>query len=324
MPLALTTGATGFIGSALCRALVQRGYRVRAAVRDADRAARSGDSSLEWIGIGDIGPATDWQSACADVECVVHLAARAHVLNETGGDALSEYRRVNVEGTRRLARAAGRAGVGRFVFVSSIKVNGESTPERPFTENDPPRPGDAYGISKWEAEQVLSEIAAEFRMPTVILRPPLVYGPGVKGNLLELMKAVARGTPLPLASIRNRRSLLFVGNLVDAIIAAIESPAASGKTYLVGDEEVSTPDLVRALAAALRVPARLFPCPPALLKGAAFVLGKSAAAERLVGSLQIDSSRIRHELGWLPRTSFADGLAQMARWYHAQSGPPPI
>lgn len=324
MPLALVTGATGFVGSALCRALIRRGYRVRAAVRDAERMAHSGGSTLEYIGIGDIGPATEWQGACADVECVVHLAARTHVLNETAGDALSEYRRVNVGGTSALARAAGRAGAGRFIFVSSIKVNGESTPEHPFTENDPPHPEDAYGISKWEAEQALSEIAARFGMQTVTLRPPLVYGPGVKGNLLELMKAVARGIPLPLASIRNRRSLLFVGNLVDAIIAAIESPTASGKTYLVGDEEVSTPGLIRALAAALRVPVRLFPCPPALLKGAASVLGRSAAVERLVGSLRIDSSRIRRELGWMPQTSLAEGLAQMARWYHAQFGPPPI
>lgn len=324
MPLALITGATGFIGSALCRALIRRGYRVRAAVRDVERMMRAGDPSPEAVGIGDIGPATDWQRACADVECVVHLAARTHVPQETAGDALSAYRRVNVGGTSALARAAGRAGVRRFVFVSSVKVNGESTPERPFTENDPPHPEDAYGISKWEAEQALSEIAAGSGMQAVILRPPLVYGPGARGNLLALMKAVARGVPLPFASIDNRRSLLCLDNLVDAILAAIESPAAPGKTYLVSDEEVSTPDLVRALASALRVPARLFPCPPALLRGAASVLGRSAMIEKLVNSLRIDSSRIRRELGWSPQTSLAEGLAQMARWYHAHPGPTPV
>ena len=257
----------------------------------------------------------------ADVDCVVHLAARTHVLRDTGVDSLTEYRRVNVEGTRRLAQTAARAGVKRFVLVSSIKVNGESTGAHPFTESDTPRPEDAYGIAKWEAEQALRQIAAESGMEAAVLRPPLVYGPGVKGNFLQLLHVVARGWPLPLASIRNRRSVVFVGNLVDAIIAAALSPAAPGNTYLVSDgEDVSTPDLVRALATALNVPARLLPCPAVLLNFTAAVIGRLDAAARLTGSLQVDGSKIRRQLGWQPHVTLAAGLAETARWYHAQSG----
>lgn len=257
----------------------------------------------------------------SEVDCVVHLAARTHVLRDTDVDMLAAYRRVNVEGTRRLAQAAARSGVRRLVFVSSIKVNGEATVDQPFTENDTPRPEDAYGISKWEAERAMSQIAADTGMEAVVLRPPLVYGPGVKGNLLQLLRVVARGWPLPLASIRNRRSLIFVGNLVEAIMAAAASPAASGNTYLVSDgEDVSTPELVRALARALNVPARLVPCPAVLLKCAARVIGRSDAAARLTGSLQVDSSNIRRQLGWRPHATLAAGLAETARWYHSQSG----
>ena len=276
---------------------------------------------MEMLPVGDIGPATDWQAACSNVDCVVHLAARTHVLRDTGVNSLAEYRRVNFEGTKRLAQTAARSGVKRFVFVSSVKVNGESTTTHPFTERDPPRPEDAYGISKWEAEQALWRIAGENGMEAVVLRPPLVYGPGVKGNLLQLLRAVARGVPLPLASIGNRRSLVFVGNLVDAILASAESSKATGNTYLISDgEDVSTPDLVRALARALEVPARLFPCPTALLKIGAATVGKSAAVSRLTGSLQIDSSKIRRELGWRPRYTVSEGIARMAEWYRGLKG----
>lgn len=317
----LVTGANGFVGSALCRALSRKGHRVRGAVRNAEPVSRSGMATSDIIAIGDIGPGTEWQAAMSDVDCVVHLVARTHVLRDTGVDTLADYRRVNVEGTRRLAQSAARSGIKRFVFVSSIKVNGESTGDHPFTEKDTPRPEDAYGISKWEAEQAIWRIAAESGMQVVVLRPPLVYGPGVKGNLLQLLRLIARGWPLPLASIRNRRSLVFVGNLVDAIMAAASSPAAPGNTYLVNDgEDVSTPDLVRALARALNVPARLVPCPAVLLKFAARVIGRSDAAARLTGSLQVDSSNIRRQLGWQPHVTLAAGLAETARWYHAQSG----
>jgi nucleoside-diphosphate-sugar epimerase len=246
---------------------------------------------------------------------VVHLAARTHVIRDTAAEPRAEYRRLNVEGTRTLAHAAQTAGVRRFIFLSSIKVNGEATTVRPFTENDTPQPEDAYGISKWEAELALRAAAAS--METVVLRPPLLYGPGVKGNFLRLMRAIERGVPLPLGSIHNRRSVLSLGNLVDAMIVCLDHPAAAGQTYLLADDEnPSTPELVRAIAAALHKRARLVAFPPQLLRIAGAVTGKSAAVSRLLGSLQIDSSRIRGELGWKPRQALAEGLSQTAEWYY--------
>lgn len=267
--------------------------------------------------VGDIGPATAWDAALRDVETVIHLAARTHVMRDTAADPYAEYRRVNVLGTQTLALAAASAGVRRFVFLSSIKVNGEQTTNEPYTEQDVPHPEDLYGITKWEAEQVLLAAAATSRMETVVLRPPLVYGAGVKGNFLSLMRAIDHGMPLPFASIHNHRSLLYVGNLVDAITLCVEHPAAAGRTYLLADDEaVSTPDLVRNIASALGRSARLLPFPPPLLKLAGATLGRSAAVARLIGSLQIDGGRIRQELGWRPHHDMAGGLAQTARWYH--------
>jgi len=223
---------------------------------------------------------------------------------------------VNVKATERLARMAAASGVKRFIFMSSIKVNGERTFDRSFTDADSPRPEDAYGISKWEAEQALARIAKETGLELVVLRAPLVYGPGVKGNFLRLMRLIARGAPLPFASVANRRSLVYVGNLVDAISACIEVPAAAGNTYLVSDgEDVSTPELIRALAAALGVPLRLFPLPPAVLKISGALVGKRGAIDRLTQSLQVDSSRIRAGLGWRPRFTLTEGIEQTARWY---------
>ena len=313
MDTVLVTGADGFVGGALCEALAASARRVRRAVR----VTRPG--LTDTVASGDIGPDTDWRSALEGVSSVVHLAARTHVLREAAADPLAEYRRVNLDGTRRLAQQAGRAGVRRLVFVSSIKVNGETT-GRPFTEEDAPRPEDAYGISKWEAEQALARVAGETGLQVAVLRPPLVYGPGVKGNFLRLMGLVARGTPLPLSSIANRRSLIYVGNLVDAVIKAIDVPAAAGRAYLVSDgEDVSTPDLVRAIARALGIPPRLLPCPPAMLRLGAALTGKRAELARLTGSLQADGSRARRELDWRPRLTLAQGLAATARWYYSQS-----
>jgi len=308
----LVTGATGFVGQALVTAL-------RAQQRQISRALRisAPGNATDDIIVGDIGQETDWQPALQGVDCVVHLAARTHVLQESAADPLTTYRRINVEATRRLAQQAAAAGVRRFVFLSSIKVNGESTGEHPFTANDAPQPLDAYGISKREAEDVLRQIGANTGMDIVILRPPLVYGPGVKGNFLRLLQAVARGTPLPLASIKNGRSLVYVGNLVDAIITCIDAPAAAGKTFLVSDgEDVSTPALVRKIAAALNTKPRLLPCPPALLHFGAALLGKRAAMMRLTGSLAVDSSALRQELHWQPRYSLDQGLNATGRWYH--------
>lgn len=309
----LVTGANGFVGRALCEALVASGRRVKRALRMAQ------PDRPDAVAVGDIGGETDWRSALEGVSSVVHLAARTHVLREAAADTLAEYRRVNLDGARRLAQQAGQAGVRRLVFVSSIKVNGEAT-GRPFTEDDAPRPEDAYGISKWEAEQALARVAGETGLQVAVLRPPLVYGPAVKGNFRRLMGLVARGTPLPLASVANRRSLIYVGNLVDAVIKAIDVPAAAGRAYLVSDgEDVSTPDLVRAIARALGVAPRLLPCPPAMLRLGAALAGKRAELARLTGSLQADCSRARRELGWQPRFTLAQGLAATARWYYSQS-----
>jgi nucleoside-diphosphate-sugar epimerase len=313
----LVTGADGFVGAALCRQLAAAGYPVHRAVR----AIREDGSSQPAFAIGDIGAETDWSAALSGASCVVHLAARTHVLRDAAADAIAEYRRTNVAATHRLAQQAASAGVRRLVFLSSIKVNGEATFARPYTESDVPAPEDAYGVTKHEAENALREVASATGLDAVVLRPPLVYGPGVRGNFRRLLGMVARGTPLPLASVHNRRSLIFVGNLVDAILAVATAPQAAGRTYLVSDgEDVSTPGLIREMARALGRPARLLPCPGPVLHAAAAVLGRREEAARLTGSLQIDAALIRAELAWLPRYSLAQGLVETARWYHASSG----
>ena len=310
----LVTGADGFVGATLCPALARTGWTVRRAVR----APKPGAADIP---VGDIGPETDWTRALDGVACVVHLAARTHVLRETAADPMAEFERTNVAATRRLAEQARAAGARQIVYLSSVKVNGEATRQRPYTEDDAPRPEDAYGRTKWEAERELLSITAGTTLEAVVLRPPLVYGPRVKGNFLRLTRLVARGVPLPLASIENRRSLIYVENLVDAIIAALGAPQAAGRTYLVSDgEDVSTPALVRALAHALGVKEKLFACPPVLLTAAATLLGRRDEVARLTGSLQVDTARIRSELEWRPRFTLARGLAEMARWYHARSG----
>ena len=313
-PAVLVTGATGFIGQALCRSLSASGRSVRAATRNAGASTT--------IAVGDIGAATEWSPALIGIECVVHLAGWAHVAAQD--DALAAARRVNVAGTRGLAAAAAANGVRRLLFLSSVKVNGEATDAAPFVESDSPRPEDAYGVTKWEAEQALWQVAAHSRMEVVVLRAPLVYGAGVKGNFLRLMNLIARGVPLPLASVRNRRSLLYLGNLIDAIDSCLEAPRAAGRTYFVSDgEDVSTPVLARALGHALGTPARLVPCPTALLRLAGSLLHRADIA-KLIGSLQIDTARIRDDLGWRPPCSFAAGLQETARWYlnGAQPGGP--
>lgn len=309
----LLTGANGFVGQALLARLQDSGRPVRAALRTPASACSAGEKAV----VGHIGPDTDWRQALQNVSCVVHLAARTHVLDDKNSDPLAAYRDINVLGSVRLAQQAVVAGVRRFVFLSSVKVNGEATALNPYTESDVPAPLDAYGTTKLEAENALRRISAETGLEIVILRPPLVYGPGVKGNLLRLLDLIDRGIPLPLASIRNQRSLVNVDNLADAIVCCVDVPAAAGATYMVSDgEDVSTPALIRKIAAAVGRSPRLLPCPPALLAFGAAILGKRALALRLTGSLVVDSSRIRRELGWQPRSSLDQGLKAMVRWYH--------
>lgn len=305
----LVTGASGFVGSVLCADLTRRGALVRRAVRSPD-----GDIP-ETVAVGDVGPRTDWRAALDGVDAVVHLAARVHVVRDSAASPLSEYRRVNIEGTRQLAQAAAQAGVRRLLLVSSIKVNGEVT-RRPFTEDDPPKPVGAYAISKWEAEQALIEASGRLGLEWVVLRPPLVYGPGVGANFLGLLHAVATRRPLPLGAIENRRSLAYVGNLVDAIHCCLVQQEAANRTFLIGDgEDVSTPDLVRRLACALGVSPRLLRVPVPLLRTGGWLVGQRAAIERLAGSLQVDSGRLRSVLGWVPPHGLEQGLAATARWY---------
>lgn len=302
----LVTGATGFVGHTLCVEAARRGLVVTGAVRS-NRVLPVGVNAIV---VNEVDGTTDWSRAVDKVDVVVHLAARVHVMCDAAAHPLDEFRRVNVAGTGHFARSAVSSGVKRLVYVSSIKVNGDETHgDSKFTETDTPDPQDPYGISKWEAEQALHRIAEETGLEVVIVRPPLVYGAGVKGNFSQMIKVLAKGIPLPLASVQNLRSLIYVGNLVDALIMCATHPAAAGQTYLVSDcEDISTSDLLHQLATAMGLPAHLFSCPLSLLKLAGHLTGKSDQVERLLGSLQVDSSRIRHELGWKPPFSLQQGL----------------
>jgi UDP-N-acetyl-alpha-D-quinovosamine dehydrogenase len=309
---ALVTGATGFVGRALCRRLLEDGASVVAGIRQQAKL----DEGVTPVVVGEINEATDWSQALSGVDVVFHLAARAHVLRETAADPLAEFRKTNVAGTERLARSAAAAGVRRLVYVSSIGVHGLYTePGKKFSEADIPQPHNAYALSKWEAEQALTRVAGETGLEVVIVRPPLVYGPGAPGNFAQMLAVVSKGIPLPFASVRNQRSLVYVDNLADALIACTVHPAAAGQTYLVSDgEDVSTPELLRQLADVLGVPARLPPCPPVLLRLAGRLAGKREQMERLLGSLQVDSGKIRRELNWLPPYTLQQGLQATADW----------
>ncbi|WP_283742665.1 SDR family oxidoreductase [Sideroxydans sp. CL21] len=309
----LITGASGFVGRPLSAELLARGYMVRAAVRNAGTSAENSAVSV----VGEIDGETRWAEALSGIDAVIHLAARVHVMHDNSDDPLAEFRRTNTTGTEHLARSAAANGVRRLVYVSSIKVNGEETSDgRIYSENDIPAPQDPYGISKWEAEQVLQRVAQETGLEIVIVRPPLVYGAGVKGNFAQMMRVVASGLPLPLASVRNKRDLVYVGNLVDALVVCATHPTAAGNTYLVSDgEDISTPDLLHRLGEAMGHAARVFSCPLPLLKLAGRLTGKSSQIERLLGSLQVDSGKIRRELNWIPPYSLQQGLQATAEWY---------
>lgn len=304
----LVTGASGFVGTAMCRRLLASGHKVVAAVRRDDAFL---PLEVEARRVAELGPDTDWRHALSGCDAVVHLAARAHVMKDRAADPLALFRHVNVDGTLRLAEQAVAAGIGRFVFVSSIKVNGEATPpDRPFHGDDVPAPQDAYGLSKAEAEAGLAGLATRTGLSLAVLRPPLVHGPGVKGNLAVLLKALALGLPLPLGAIRNRRSLVGVGNLADALAFLVERDA-QGRFLVRDGEDISMPELIRRLAGYLGQPAWLLPVPPALLRLAGCLTGKQAAVGRLTGSLVVDDGPLR-ALGWVPPFTLDQGLAAMA------------
>lgn len=307
----LVTGASGFVGRQLTETLAASGREVRAAFR-ANVPLTTGPE-YESIKVASLAGDTDWQAALDGVGAVVHLAARVHVMQEEVRDPLADFRRVNVEGTLNLARQALSAGVKRFVFVSSIKVNGECTlAGHAFTEADAPDPQDAYGRSKHEAELGLTELCADTGMELTIIRPPLVYGPDVKANFAALLKLVQRGWPLPLGSVRNRRSLVALDNLVDFIITCIFHPQAANQTFLVSDGyDLSITELVCGIAHAAGVPARLVPVPVWILKRVAALVGKGDVMQRLCENLQVNISKAHDLLGWVPQISVENGLQRV-------------
>ena len=251
------------------------------------------------------------------IDVVIHLAARAHIMDDHSSNPLAEYRRINVDGTATLAEAASNAGVKRLIFLSSTKVNGEQTFKKPYAASDTPAPENAYGISKAEAEEKLKEIAAGTGLETVIIRTPLVYGPGVGANFLSLVSLANSGLPLPFGAItKNRRSLIYIGNLVDVLVSATKHPTASGQTFLVRDgTDLSTEKLLRLLCAAFGKPARMISIPPTILRGLLSLLGKKSIADRLLSSLAVDDRMTRNVLGWSPAFSVEDGLKQTVNWY---------
>ena len=314
----LVTGADGFIGRAVCIALADDGHHVVAGTRSGCTDVGAHENRQ----LGDLGQPKETDRWVANIDAIVHLAARVHVMTEKSSDPLAEFRRVNVEGTRTLAEAAERVGVQRLVYLSTVKVNGEATTDRPFSEEDSPNPGDSYGKSKWEAEQLLADMGSHGRLETVSLRVPLVYGPGVKANFLSLLKLCDTPFPLPLGAITdNRRSLIYVGNLADAISGALRHPNAAGKTYLISDgAPVSTAELVCSLRAALDRPARILSISPRLLRQMLLLVGKEAVAERLTGSLEIDDGAIMKDLGWHAPWTLQAGIAATAAWYRNTPG----
>ena len=308
----LVTGANGFIGSSLCNRLESKGLKVRKTLRSQVPALYN-DAIFS---ISEITDKTNWTSALNNVNIVIHLAARVHVMSDTSADPLQAFRRVNVDATLNLARQAAAMGVKRFIFLSSIKVNGEATiPGQGFYADDRPAPEDAYGISKYEAEQALLSLAKETGMEVVIIRPPLVYGPGVKANFASMMRWLERGFPLPLAAVtHNRRSLVSLDNLVDLIVTCLDHPAAANQIFLVSDgEDMSTAELLKRMGMAQGTPARLFYLPLPLLKWGAILLNKPGIYQRLCGSLQVDITKTQELLGWRPPISVDEGLRRAAQ-----------
>lgn len=321
------TGAAGFVGHRLCPLLEERGWTVLAGVRSVAAAHVSWLSGGRLVEIGNLEEQDDWAGLLTGCRAVVHLAGRVHVMRDSTADPLAQYLATNTEATRKLVEAAAQAGVRRFVLVSTIKVSGEASPAsgiaadggRIWSEDQPTAPEGPYAVSKARAEEELRAACRRSGMEFVIVRPPLVYGPGVRANFLSLVRLVDRGIPLPLAALDNRRSLVAVSNLADFIACGLEHPAAANQVFQVADREpLSTPGLIRAIAVALDRPARLFSFPPLLLKVCAIAIGKRPVWERLAGSLTVDTSKAETLLGWRPPVAFAEELAATAIWYRDQ------
>jgi len=315
----LVTGADGFVGRYVCRKLIASGFIPHAGVRTLQlwpELQRVVPGLTDHSLLGDLGANPDLRGPLAGVSAVVHLAARVHVMRESAGDPLQEYRRVNVDGTKSIALAAVAAGIRRFILVSTVKVQGESTFGEPFREDMTPHPEDAYSVSKWEAEEALRCLASESGLEVVIVRPPLVYGPGVRGNFLRLLRLVDRALPLPWPKKGNRRSMIGAENLADFLVRCVDHPKAAGKSFLVKDsEDISTRELITRLARFLARPSRLVPVPEALIRLAARMTFKEEAINRVLDSLVIDSRSAQLDLQWAPPVPLDDGLAATARWY---------
>jgi len=310
----LVTGATGFVGSTLCPLLARTGYLVRAAVRT-DRPPPAG--AHECVVVGDVGGRTDWRQALRGVDGVIHLAGLAHLLKD-GAGATGMYLEINARGTQRLAADAASNGVRRLVYLSSVKVNGEESRGPAYSPADTPHPRDAYGASKWQGERLLAEAAAAGGMQTAVVRSPLVYGPGVRANFLRLLRWIDHERWLPFGAIRNRRSLVSVWSLCDLLICLLDHPAAAGHTWMVSDgEDISTPELVRRVARALKRRARLASVPPLLLRMCGGLLGRRAEMRALCGSLTVDIMPTRELLGWSPQLSMEEALARTVSWYRS-------
>lgn len=312
----LVTGAAGFVGSPLIGLLSSQGHQVIGAVRSA-HASKDGFPGVEFKAVGHIHGSLDWMPFLTGVDVVVHLANRAHVMNESDANPLALYRSINTEGTLQLARQAAAAGVKRFIFISSVKVNGESTlPDKRFSPASDNIPSDPYGLSKYEAEQGLKELSLKIGMEVVIIRPPLIYGPGVKANFLKMMQWVEKGIPLPLGSITNQRSLLGIDNLLDFIGVCLSHPKAAGQTFLISDDhDVSTAEFLKEIASAMHRPSRLLPVPQFVLEKGLILLGQGHIAERLCASLQLDITLAKTRLSWKPPFSFKDQISKTVAAY---------
>jgi len=300
----MITGATGFVGKALCKELARQKYSILASSRTACKPV----DDINFIHTGEINGETKWNDVLHNVDIVIHLAARVHVMKESSTNPLTAFRETNVEGTENLAKQASAAGVKRFIYISSVKVNGECNEVgAPFDEEATPQPQDAYGVSKYEAEQKLLKLSSQ--MDIVIIRPPLIYGSGVKANFAHMLKVLDRQLPLPLGNINNKRSLIYLGNLIDFIVKCIEHPKAANHVFLISDRhDISTTELLQKSAAALNVKVSLWPVPVWFIKAVAVILSKKDLLQRLYGSLQVDSSKAHQLLDWTPPFSMTEGL----------------